>query len=187
MRRRIGWNVLWATVIVMLLLFLGIPFIPQRPSQYELTVASKVEALGGQATIYFGDVRLIVLSGTQVTNDDLEDLSRLPSLESLDLRNTRIGDPGLAHLSELSILGSLNLRDTRIGDAGLAHLSELETLRALWLGNTEVTDEGVRYLAKLKNLTYLDITGTAITPVGLDELGRSLPSCRVTSSIEPGD
>lgn len=86
------------------------------------------------------------LSGTAVTDEGVQALSRFPNLERVKLSGTAIGDPGLEAFANARHLTLLNLYDTRVGDAGLAHLEELPALRKLYLWQTAVTEDGIAKL-----------------------------------------
>ena len=81
-------------------------------------------------------LRMLDLSGTQVTDEGLKKVEGLKGLETLDISNTDITDKGLKHLEKLP-----NLRDLRIGD-------------------TKVTNEGLADLvASLPRLDVLNVAG----------------------------
>ena len=63
------------------------------------------------------------------------------TLEYLD--GTRVSDEGMEYLSGMSTLDTLSLNGTEIGDDGLAHLSKMTELSSLRLYGTRVTTEGV--------------------------------------------
>ena len=73
------------------------------------------------------------LSGTQVTDSELEDLKGLTNLVELGLSNTQVSDAGLEHLKGITSLESLDLKSTQVTDAGLKHLKGLTKLRMLGL------------------------------------------------------
>ncbi|HEV3162412.1 MAG TPA: hypothetical protein VGZ22_00115 [Isosphaeraceae bacterium] len=91
-------------------------------------------------------------------------LERLPSLQSLNLRWSNIDDSHLEQLSRLPMLESIDLRGDpasrpmKITDAGLQHLKGLTHLKTLSLYDTQVTDEGIDELKKaLPNVkVYVD-------------------------------
>jgi Leucine-rich repeat (LRR) protein len=64
----------------------------------------------------------IVLQGTPITDEDLENLTTFPQLRRLDLSNTAITDVGLINLLELTQLQSLKLTGTRVTDRGIRNL-----------------------------------------------------------------
>lgn len=118
------------------------------------------------------DVLIAVdLSGSNVTDGDLNYLSELTSLESLKLMSCKkITSAGLVHLKPLVELKTLYLTVTEITDEGLVHLKDLEQLTELNLSSTKVTDEGVSHLTGLTNLVHLAFYETRITDAALEKL-----------------
>jgi hypothetical protein len=107
------------------------------------------------------------LSGTAVTDAELESLRGLSQLRRLDLSGTDVTDAGLVYLETLSQLRWLALRNTRVTDAGLMHLQGLHRLQSLQLGGTRVTDAGLAHLEKLGQLRTLELDSTKVTDAGL--------------------
>jgi hypothetical protein len=63
----------------------------------------------------------------------MKGLSRLETLRTLNLANTRISDDAVAELAKLKSLTSLNLRQTRITQAGKDRLAkELPECKIEW-------------------------------------------------------
>lgn len=92
--------------------------------------------------------------------DYVADLNRPDGVKLLDLSGTQITDAGLAKLDGLKGLETLNLNDTGITDEGLKHLEALQSLTDLRLANTNITNEGLTNLVdKLPNLKALDVAG----------------------------
>jgi len=146
-----------------------------------------------------GNIVAVDLRSSWVTDSDLGDLARLPSLSRLDLSLTRITDHGLQqlknapHITDLSLryaelitdaglvavkgwkhLQRLNLRGTKVTDSTLQHLSGAASLEALDIGFVQVTDVGLDALTSLPNLKELAIGGNKLTDVGLQPL-RQMP------------
>jgi Leucine-rich repeat (LRR) protein len=109
------------------------------------------------------------LSETNITDAGLDRVVTLRRLEFLQLNNTKISDAGLAKLKSLGRLKSLYLPGTNVTDAGMSELQSLQTIALLYLGNTMVTDQGLMPVGKLGNLTDL-ILGSATTDRGLAHL-----------------
>ena len=116
----------------------------------------------------------IDFSGTNVTNENLQQLRRFPSLTELDLAGTRVTSKGLAGVAWLRELSELNLSDTHIGDSELAHLRGLTRLRSLWLDGTRVSDAGLQNLQGMRDLQQLSLARTEVSDAGLVNL-RDLP------------
>jgi hypothetical protein len=99
--------------------------------------------------------RLVVLSGTWVTDTDLKWLD------------------AFSHLQRLELTGTL------VTDNGLSHLGHNDTLTSLWLGGTKISDGAVPHLAKATRLSFLDIARTAISQSGVQRLKAALPKCDI--------
>lgn len=111
------------------------------------------------------------LSSTNVTDDGLVHLARLPWLQSILLSRTETTDASLALLAGLPRLRELRLTlCTGVTDAGLTHLAGATNLTGLDLGGTAVTDEGMLDLGSLANLRLLWLVGTGVTDTGLVDL-----------------
>ena len=109
-----------------------------------------------------GHARLVELTDTQVTNDDLKQLGRLPQLESLEVTGGTVDDAGVANLSGLAQLQRLYLNKLNVTDAGLAALEKLVHLKVLSLKNTKIDGEGLKLVTKLPHLEVLNLAGTKV-------------------------
>jgi Leucine-rich repeat (LRR) protein len=112
------------------------------------------------------------LSFGEITNQALEHIKGLKKLQTLDLRNTQVNDAGLAMLEELPSLKHLYLTNCPVTDDGLVHLQKLN-LESLYVGGmfTTVTDNGMRHLKHLKSLQNLYLQyAHGVTDKGLNEL-----------------
>lgn len=89
----------------------------------------------------------------------MEQLRKLPELESLGLYNLQLGDDQLGVLAELPRLRRLKIVCERIGDAELEQVSRIAGLEWLYLaGPDEATNAGLAKLSRLKNLKSLTIS-----------------------------
>lgn len=105
-------------------------------------------------------------------------MTRLGSLERLNLAGTTITDLGLRNVASFSTLEGLDLSYTAVRGDGLARLAVLRRLTELHISGTPVTNDGLRGLAALPSLRVLDLSGTSIGDDGARHLG-ALPSLRV--------
>ena len=92
------------------------------------------------------ELQWLVLAGTQITGNVLQEMKHTPALHGLSLACSGITDGDLEHLGMLTQLRDLDLADTRITDDGLPHLHALANLRSVDLTDTKVTEEGVKQL-----------------------------------------
>lgn len=119
---------------------------------------------------YLAAVTTLNLSGTQMTDKSLEDISKFLTLDFLSLARTQITDDGLERISMLKALRWLSLSDTQVTDKGLDSLVSLRALTYLYLSNTNTSDKGLILISTLLNLNALNLSGTNITDAGLMRL-----------------
>lgn len=108
-------------------------------------------------------------------------LSKIKTLNNLELCGGGVGDLGCAHLATLSNLESLNLsQNERITNSGAAALAALTNLKALNLSNTCVTPTALKFFSGLLKLQSLALYGCRdmVDNPDLDSLQSELPSLR---------
>jgi hypothetical protein len=128
---------------------------------------------------FFADAKSVDLSGTEVRDDDLQDLDELPDLEFLGLNGTRITDGGLVHVGELRRLRMLGLTSSAISDAGLSHLRGLTRIEMLFIAYNPISDAGIEKLTCHKALGWLSVGDTEVTDEGVRQFKRAVPGCGV--------
>lgn len=126
------------------------------------------DKLGEERAAGFTDITYIRCM--HITDDGMQRLSGLTSLERLNLYSADVTDAGLQYLSNLTNLRQLDLSYTQITDDGLQHLRHLFNLEELSLYGTEVTDDGLQFMEDLANLKTLNLCNTQITDAGLQHL-----------------
>jgi Leucine-rich repeat (LRR) protein len=155
-------------------------------------------------------LRKLFLNHSEVSDEEVLQLTDLKQLEFLDLRvNQSLTDTGLAalaampklqelslfycpgirgegldHLAMLSELRILDIGNNKIRDVGLQRLSNNRSIWELKLSlNQEFTDAGAIYLGRMKQLKKLELGFT--TQLSLDlilKLDAALPGCEITPS-----
>ncbi|MEK6257582.1 MAG: hypothetical protein AABP62_03090 [Planctomycetota bacterium] len=105
-------------------------------------------------------------SGGSVTDNGLANLNKLPALKKLELVSTKISNQGMQHLSQVSSLEWLNLNSTPITDAGVATLTALPNLKKLELKNCQLTPEGFAAIGRMPALEEINLD---VTP-GLNDV-----------------
>jgi Leucine-rich repeat (LRR) protein len=107
----------------------------------------------------------------QMTDALLERIAAVDHLTALSLDGSSdLTDDGLQHLARLPRLRYLNLGGCAITDRGLEVLRQLPNLEWLNLGWTRITDEGVRHLEGCDNLTTVNLSGTLCGDGGIRAL-----------------
>jgi hypothetical protein len=123
----------------------------------------------------------------QITNAGLKHLVSLKKLTHLNLcwpdqkKGGVISDQGMDTIALMTSLESLDLRATQVTDAGLAKLQVLPRLKELKLGNTAITDQGLANLQPIKSLRSVNIHNCkSVTAKGIADLQKALPDCQVS-------
>jgi internalin A len=95
-----------------------------------------------------------------------------------------VTDETMELVGGLATLQALSLHDTRVTDEGVRRIGRLPELRSLELDGVQLTDEGLLQLAPLEHLVTLSLRDTLVTRRGLERL-QSLPSLRSTKILIP--
>lgn len=110
--------------------------------------------------LHMGDTDL----GDTVTGDEAgEYLSKIRTLELLDVSRTHVGDSFVAKISTLPKLKTLDLVDTKITPQGLAPLAQAPSLDDLSVRtNMIIDDSSANAIEKMSHLETLDVSKTSI-------------------------
>jgi len=130
------------------------------------------------------------LAGNAVKNDGLKLLARFPELREVDLSILAVDDAGLTHLTAVATLEWLNVRYSEgfggviITNAGIKSIGKVSGLKSLNLtGARRISDACLSDLESLPQLDELNLSGSGITEAGVKRLRKSLPKCRIESTI----
>ena len=93
------------------------------------------------------------LDGADIPIEACSDISRIETLQKLDLRNSNVTDRHMAKLAGLSMLESLNLEETSVSDTGLSWLAGATYLRELWADGSHIGREALRCFPELRLLS----------------------------------
>ncbi len=118
-----------------------------------------------------GDLQVLLLGPSRVTEDGVTHLKGLPHLRELHVRKTPVSDAFLIRLRELPQLEELHLHGNQLRDASLKQLKGLVHLKELSLSRNPITDDGLLHLAALLQLERLYLNGTFVTDAGIGHLG----------------
>ena len=128
-----------------------------------------------------GLVELNLSSNTGLTGTAMKSIASLPSLERLDLVQTRFNDLHTRRLKKLENLRVLDLRgNMEAGDMTLGIVDGLPALEALKHQSTIVSDTGLENLAQSKTLRSLLAQDFAIS----NESGKHLAAIPTLESLE---
>ncbi|MDZ4837962.1 MAG: protein kinase [Candidatus Melainabacteria bacterium] len=101
------------------------------------------------------------LRESNVTDKCLEYLVDCSKLKNLNLQSTKVSS--LTSLSKLKSLETLDLSATSVGDSSLKEVGALPRLGRLLLNKTNVTDDGLIHLQSMKSLEFLDLSHSALS------------------------
>ena len=121
------------------------------------------------------DLRVLVATQEQVTDNSMESIGRQKRLERLHLSNVRrVTDAGVAHLCGLSRLRSLHLTNAAISDRSVEFVCSLQQLKTLSLRGIPLSEGAFENLAQLQQLEALEIgmANCDLSPHALTELSR---------------
>jgi hypothetical protein len=112
------------------------------------------------------------LRGLSLSNSKISGLSKLKSLEVLEMTGDEFDDDDVNELRALTNLRMLSLEETNISGASLRYLAGLTHLEKLVLNETEIDDLSLKHLAALGKLEYLSLDRTNVSGAGLHHLVR---------------
>lgn len=124
------------------------------------------------------------LGFTSISDDFLEKLEALPNLQSLVLRDTRVTSAGMEYLSRHPKLATLDLRRTEVDDSGVQVLISLPTLANLSLSLSKATNHSFEHLNKFPKLKRLGQTANGlVTTEAIKSFVESHPNCVVEAEF----
>nr|WP_268820203.1 c-type cytochrome domain-containing protein [Paraglaciecola sp. G1-23] len=90
------------------------------------------------------------LINSQITQEQIAEISQLPNLLRLRLNKTPVSDEGIRSLQTLPNLEYLNLFGTQISDSSLRTLTEFPSLKQVYVGQTGVTQTAISEIVAIK-------------------------------------
>jgi hypothetical protein len=112
----------------------------------------------------------LVVSETNISDDDLLAIGGLPALEYLGLSRTSLTDKCAPFFGHCPRLTTLPVNDTHVGDRVVAELTKCSALESLNLTRTQVTDAAAGDLLAITSLSELTVKFSRISDVGISRL-----------------
>jgi len=102
-------------------------------------------------------------------------------LASIDLSGTRVTDSDVQHFAAFTKLEWLTMPDSELTDAGARSIAalQLSNLSLLNINGCRITDQGLSELSKIKSLRNLHVVGTRVTSEAVAATQRTNPSLRI--------
>lgn len=116
-----------------------------------------IELLGEISTL-----EEVYIAGNPITDRGIKVLERLPRVRKLSLWSTRVSDDGLASVGKLRNLEVLDIKHSQFTNKGLVHLREMTRLRRLLL-SMWLNDEGIEHLATIPRLSFKSLKTLGLT------------------------
>ena len=114
-----------------------------------------------------GIVDLNLEFAEQITDEGTSALRGWKKLKRLNLRGTKITDNTLEAVAGIPSLEALDIGFAQLTDAGLDYLTTMGNLRELRMGGNKLTDTSLQFLRQMPGITKLDIAGSQRTDSGL--------------------
>jgi hypothetical protein len=118
-----------------------------------------------------------------VTDEELYLLvTKIRSINMLDLNETNITNHGIAALTQLDNLSELRMKECmEIDNDCIVHLNKITTLKLLGVKSTPITIDGLLGLTDLKNLEELFFSESPVDNMQekLQTIAKNLPKCQL--------
>jgi Leucine-rich repeat (LRR) protein len=123
---------------------------------------------------------LFLIHESQIDNAALATLSKMESLEVLQLYNDkpffsevgRVTDAGLSSLGKMKSLRDLVIMDGKVRGPGLAHLSQLPSLQYLEIGGKRLSEDVLEYVGRISSLKRFRFKSFSIGKTGFAHLSK---------------
>lgn len=117
------------------------------------------------------------LRDTEFSGSAFVGISYLPSLESLQVERSQLRGSLTSSLDHLENLQSVSLAESDVDDASLAMFAQLPNLRRLSLAGAKLSSTGLSQIARSTSIEDLDLTGAEVDQEALAALG-AMPNLR---------
>lgn len=116
-------------------------------------------------------VRVLRLSDTNLTDDDLKNVGKNIYLNVLLTNANPVTNKGLRHLTQLKFLWMLDIGNTQIDATGIRELRQLPSLAQLSVKNSiSMDDDAAKEISALVGLRSLNMSQTKVSGKGISQL-----------------
>jgi Leucine-rich repeat (LRR) protein len=121
------------------------------------------------------------IGGSKVTDRGVAEMAGLTNLHTLGLSETVVTARGIATLAKLPKLARLNLwKSEKVDDKAAPHFAAMPAIETLELTETNITDATLNALERVKTLKDVYVGGTAVTEARVEAFRMARPDCRIT-------
>jgi Leucine-rich repeat (LRR) protein len=158
----------------------GLRLIAHLPLRELWLQGTKITDASAATLSKINSLDFLQLNATSLSDAFLERLDPLPELANLGLRGTHVTGVGMKYLSRHPKLSKLDVYDTDVDDSGVAHLVACQSLLCVGLSMTKVTDVVFQHLDKLPNLTEANLNANGpVTTEAVLAFEKSHPKCDI--------
>jgi len=140
------------------------------PANWELPLKA---AMSGSICI---DARSATL-----TVEDIRAMRRLNNIDWLALGGEAVTDQSVNEVSEIPGIKTLSLKNSRVTDNGIEPLGRMKRLVYLDLSGTTVTEAGILKLRESTSLKTIVIKNTGISKSGVEAIKSAFPGCEISN------
>lgn len=115
-----------------------------------------ITAKGLGNLLHITGIQWLETDDTELGDDAMLQLARLPKLKRLRISRTLITDRGVQYLKQIRSLRRLNISKNDLNNSALKIISEMPWLVDLDVSRLRLTNDGVRHLAGMPNLMRLE-------------------------------
>ncbi|MCB1236968.1 MAG: hypothetical protein KDM91_18010, partial [Verrucomicrobiae bacterium] len=137
----------------------------------------------------FPNLQWLTFSGPDIDSSGLAALTKLSSLQTIEIRSDSLDDEALAAFAAMKKLGRLDLysANNQFTAAGLKELAKSKSIEYLDISVPKLDGEGWKTLATFPALNTLFLHDSPITPEGVGELARLKSLQHLMLTAEEGD
>ncbi len=147
------------------------PALAQAQREGEAAEAELLKRGVALNTLADGSRQALFFDAATFTDEDLEQLGRLPNVSQVVLRGrSKLTANGLLHLEGLPRLALLSVSGPWVNGSVVQKIGEFTALRELKISDAPITDYDLRAIANLTNLEDLNLEGVRVGDAGLKNL-----------------
>lgn len=183
-----------------LLKTLNLKYLTVRGSNFDDTAAGAVSEFKALESLEATDC-------PQVTSKGVKAISRISTINSLEIGGPGLDDEALKHIASMTGLRMLTVMFSKnVSDKGVAYLTGMKLSKLILTDNQQVGKESLKYISTMKELIKLDLRGSQIidrtgdqlkvlrglkklkeiyllevqtSPAAIERLKKIMPDCRI--------
>ena len=103
-------------------------------------------------------LKTLILEQTDITNEGLKSLAKLPSLIRLRFSSEMLDDSGLANIAEIKSLKGLRFYSNKVTNKGISYLAKLSLLEEFFPDTSNIDADCLVHISKMPRLEHILLT-----------------------------